>query len=294
MALVSATWLASAPARASGDEARRAYDEGAAAYDRKEYLAAARSFARADALSPNDEVLSLALGSSVEGGDPVLAISLSERAVGRPSPKLAGLANTARSRFAERVGHVVVLCPAATTCSATLDGAAVTSGERVVVLAGSHRVVANVDGREVVETVELKPREERSIAISAPASAPMSPLPVALNPPARPLPLAPETKLEVERDGISPVWFFAAAGATAVLGGLTVWSGLDSNSQFDEFKKAPTESGRVDGEAADLRTNVLLVSTIVLAAATGTIAYFTNFSGLTKPSAGPRAMAFRF
>src|SRR4051812_29325922 len=70
-------------------EARRWYDRGAAAYDAGNWAVAATQFAHADELVPNLTVLRLALTASVRADDPVVGMSLVDRAkkrLGEGSP----------------------------------------------------------------------------------------------------------------------------------------------------------------------------------------------------------------
>jgi hypothetical protein len=80
---------------------------------------------------------------------------------------------------------------------------------------------------------------------------------------------------------VLPTWaFWSGLGATAVLGGVTIWSGVDTLNTKDEFDKDPSPKKRDEGEQAELRTNVLIGTTGVLAAATVVIGvFFTDWSG---------------
>jgi hypothetical protein len=57
-------------------------------------------------------------------------------------------------------------------------------------------------------------------------------------------------------------------GVTLLGAGLSTWSGLDTLSARDRYVESPTESGYRDGVSRQRRTNMLLVGTGVLAAAT--------------------------
>ena len=81
--------------------------------------------------------------------------------------------------------------------------------------------------------------------------------------------------------GVSPTWFFVAGGATLILGGITVWSGLDTLSakhDLDDDRPQLTlaeEQKRIDdGHSKETRTNVLLVATGVGAVATAALGLF--------------------
>ncbi len=82
---------------------------------------------------------------------------------------------------------------------------------------------------------------------------------------------------------LSPTWFYVGTGATILLGGITVWSGLDTNKARDAFDQNPTPDGLDSGRSKQTRTNVLLGATAVAAVATGTIGvFFTNWKSEKK------------
>jgi hypothetical protein len=85
---------------------------------------------------------------------------------------------------------------------------------------------------------------------------------------------------------LSPTWFYVGVGATVVLGGATIWSGLDTNSARDDFDSNPTRAGLDDGKSKQTRTNVLLGATAVAGVATATIGiFFTNWGAKKQPPA---------
>ena len=87
------------------------------------------------------------------------------------------------------------------------------------------------------------------------------------------------------------------AGLTAVAGGLSVWSGLDTKGTHDDFttqRCAAQRSTSCDdlassGKSAETRSNVLFVTTGVLGVATlATALFFVDYGGRTS-SASSRA-----
>ena len=80
----------------------------------------------------------------------------------------------------------------------------------------------------------------------------------------------------------------AAGGATLVVGGLLIWSGLNTNSQWDDLQNYVTEPGATlaegeqmlaDVESAETRTNILMGVTIGLGATAAVLAIFTDWGG---------------
>jgi hypothetical protein len=94
--------------------------------------------------------------------------------------------------------------------------------------------------------------------------------------------------------GLPPVVFFVGAGLTAVAGGVTIWSGIDTknNPGADTVRDKCAGQGTScpeyqDGLSRQKRTNVLLGVTAGLAVTTGVIgAWFTDWSGPKKEAAG--------
>src|SRR5262249_3117870 len=89
--------------------------------------------------------------------------------------------------------------------------------------------------------------------------------------------------------GLPPVLFVVRVLATPALGGVTVWSGIDTknNPGPDAVRAACAGKGTScpeyqDGLAKETRTNVLLGGAIGAAVLTGAIgAFFTNWGGGT-------------
>ncbi len=88
-----------------------------------------------------------------------------------------------------------------------------------------------------------------------------------------------------EGHGISPGWFFAGLGVTAALGGGAIASGVDTLAKHAAFERGEDVSSA--GQAAQLRTNVLLFSCAGAGVATAAIGIFAvNWRG---SPAGPKA-----
>ena len=61
-----------------------------------------------------------------------------------------------------------------------------------------------------------------------------------------------------------------------MLGGLTVWSGLDTQSAREDYDAAPSPEGLDEGRAKQRRTNFLLGATAVVGIGTGAIALWLS------------------
>jgi hypothetical protein len=89
--------------------------------------------------------------------------------------------------------------------------------------------------------------------------------------------------------GLSPLYFWIATGVTAAVGGVAVWSGVDTlNNPGKDAVRDAAQNNDLDraqelldeGEDKELRTNILLGASGVLAAGTIVLGvFFTDWSG---------------
>jgi hypothetical protein len=164
---------------------------------------------------------------------------------------------------------------------------------------GAHHVRV-ISGRSVVldQDLDLSPGErvelrvgERSrridVVVVPPEAVPkVSTQPSKPKPPAR-VAVAPGRPL-------SPVWFYAAAGGTLALTGLTVWSGLDTQSALSDYERdlphlTQTQANRrvSQGHGRELRTNLLLAGSLVAGAGTAVLGlWFVDFRGSGRATVG--------
>ena len=98
------------------------------------------------------------------------------------------------------------------------------------------------------------------------------------------------------------MWFWISAGATAVAGGFTIASGVDTANRHATFVQdcVPPATTRcpqlsTDGQGAQTRTNVLIGVTAALGAATfatGLLVRWHGASGSATVTAGPGTLSF--
>ena len=258
-------WSGEASADGESTRAREAYDRGIVAFQRGEFAAAAREFATADAMVPSGVALHAALDAAIRADDPVLGVELLERVARGPADgALETTARDARAKFARRTGRVSLVC-GTSPCRATIDGAAVEGGARVVLRVGPHTAMIESDGR----------RERRDVDVPPDDTVVLSPADAAV---ATPPPMKPRPRVS---DGVSPVWVYFGIGATAIVGGLSVASGIDTAKKHSNFVDAGCDRGGPgcltsanDGSSAQTRTNVLLGVTAALGVTTAAIAIF--------------------
>lgn len=237
------------------------YEKATRELEDGDYALAAKHFARADALSPTPAALEAALIAVLKTDDAVLGMTLVSRAGREPfNDRVGELADRARTRFADRVGRVVVTCE---DCEASIDGVALEPGVASWQTLGEHlvtiRAAGGVDERRItvsrgdITTVQPSRRV-------APVAAP---------------PEAVATDVTTSSSGISPAFFWVGLGLTAAAGVGTIVSFADLSGIHDDFQQTPSAALADEGDAAQLRTRVLLGVTGGLAVATtlvGTLA----------------------
>jgi len=276
LACASLAW--SAPSRAQGGvDAHDAYARGTSAFRRGDYATAAREYAAADALAPNPVALQAAIDATVLADDPVFGTTLLDRARGAArTDALLSTMLTAEHKFAHRVGRIRLLCPSA-PCLGAIDGAAAVAGEPIVVRVGSHAVTLEGAGAVVQRVVTVAPDETVVVGPepAPPVPAPSPSLLPATSPPPAPRPQQLPPVAPPPRGSPSRVWLYAGLGATvAAAGGLAVAFGVDTANRHASFARtcvttpAPSSCATLasEGQAAQLRTNVMLGVTAGLAA----------------------------
>lgn len=138
---------------------------------------------------------------------------------------------------------------------------------------GTHHVRVEIGGRDAVKRdVTLKAGERIQVAVDRTE--------VVKHTPAKPV-VRDRKPLPPERQGLDPVWVYAGAGLTVVLGGITLWSALDTKKSHDDYEndlptlnQAEVNERVDDGHAKELRTNVLIGGTAVVGVGTAVIGLF--------------------
>lgn len=287
------------------ERARAAYDRGVKANALGDHLAAAKAFAEADALAPTPASLEAALESAMKADDAPLGAELVDRADDRaPDAGLKKTVEAARKRFAGRTGKIKIDCRGETRCLAAVDGAAADARKAIYVAAGPHAVVVQRGDERIDRLVEVRADAIVVVAAtigaggSAGAGAGGSAGAGAGGSAAAGAGAGGSAAAgaggsagagagarEGEHGGISRGWFWVGLGVTAVLGGVTIGSGLDAVAKHDTFKSGGCLGGSGEvprdcgdrasaGKIATTRTNVLLGATAVLAVTTAAIGIF--------------------
>jgi hypothetical protein len=282
-----AALLTAAPAIASAQDqptpaqiraAAEAFDRGREAYKAEQYQEAAEQFERADANAPSATALELAIRSRDRAGNSDRAATLAALALARhpENAQLTELASGVLERSKAGLFELKVSC--ADPCELVADSKIVHGAratERTIYLTpGSHVVVADFgDGRTTSQSVDAIEDSFGEVVFQAPVRE------VDSEPVASPVDVGSGTSPADDRgtkeksSGWSPAVFWIGAGLTAVAGGVTIWSGVDTiNNPGAERVRNECEDENCqlykDGVAKQNRTNVLIGVTGALGLAT--------------------------
>ena len=270
IAIASTAFADDGPSNEELAEASALYTKGEELHAQGKHLEAARTLARADEIVPDAAALEAALVAVLETDAAVLGMNLASRTSREPfRTRHIELADRARAKFGSAVGRIVVHCDG---CHVRIDGEVAKRGIATWVTAGSHRV--DLSGDDGIEQREVDVAAEALVTIT-PRLAP---------PPPDPVPPPPEEPIAIDT-GLSPIWFWIGAGATGVAGIATIASAVDVENKHASFEEMPTEELSSAGEQAEIRTNALLGVTIGVAAVTGLLAAFTDWSADDPDSA---------
>lgn len=279
-AVLAAVTLLATPARADVSAAARAFSEGQAAQMEGKFDRAADSFELAYSIKPSKEALRSAARMRMQAGHLARAANHAAILLAQYSddPASVTLAKDILEKTEPQLCQLAVMC-AAPGCSISADGRALsmspaeahtlylTPGETVLELSfDGAQVTRDISARAGVRIdlrVEAPPRPSKPTAATTDEAAPARSAAKAAGP-----------------RGWPRAVVYAGAGLTAALGGVTLWSAIDTQSAHDDYVKAPTHSAFEEGEKKQLRTNILLGATAAAALATAAIAVFhTNWSG---------------
>lgn len=272
-----------------------AFDTAVAASEKGDWATAARHFREALALRPHPVIaFNLALAEARIGQFVEAVARLDEVLQNSASPKnILGKAKAERDAAARSIAVVVIDSATAQNATVTLDGVEISgSPPRAQVNPGEHALRVTVAGRAPIErTVALLAGETLRVTIDRSRELVVVPDPV-------PRPASSDAGAvdaeapAAERAKLSPTWFYAGLGLTAMAGALTIWSGLDTTSSLRSYERDLPNltqdqiNRRIsDGHSKELRTNLLLATTGVLAAGTATVGLFFVRWGPSK-SAG--------
>ncbi len=252
-------------------EAAKLFHEGSRAYAHGDFTHAAQSFEAAYARAPRLPPLWNAARAWDRAGEPVRAANLYAAYLRKapPSAPDRNSATAALRKIEPKLARLQV--HAMDVQDVKIDGTAAADIaedlSEVYVAPGSHVLEGTHAGKAVRVVQDAPAGVTTSVVLQAPPEAP---------PPTAPPP--PQVH-HPAHGGISPIFFFVGAGLTAVAGGLTIWSGVDTLGQRSTFDAAPTQANLDEGKSRQTRTNVFIGVTAGLAALTGVTAIFVDWKG---------------
>lgn len=293
---------ASAQAPADPESLRHAADEfeaGRRAFKARDYESAAVHFENADRAVPNPGALRSAIRARRDAKQLDRAATLAALALDRhPEDKaLRAYAEGVISASERQLHRVEVHCEP--ECSVALNNR-VTPYEHVrnavlYVEPGDHSIVAGWSGNRTQKSeITAIAGASTMIELVAPEEPPPSVV-EAHSPAAEAEKGQGSPTMEITAaggSGLPPQVFWAGAGLTAVLGGVTIWSGLDTQANPGPDKVRAECAGQAsdcalyqDGLSRQRRTNVLLVATGAVGVATAIVGIFATDWGTSAEPA---------
>jgi hypothetical protein len=276
-----------------------AFDEGGKLFKAKDYEGAAAQFETADRYGPSPAALTNAIKARSKAGHLARASTLSAQALVRypANADLNKLAKQTISANEKDLVRVDVTCTPA--CTLLLDQK-VASGEPVATYTlylepSAHALVAGwTQDRSKSVSITGKKGDTQTLALEAPPEPPPAPkekkdpVPTSSSSTTVDAPPAPVAK----KSGLPPWVFFTGVGISAIVGGVTVWSGLDATNNPGKSKvQTHCSTGLPDcdslydkGVSAQNRTNVLIVASAVSVAATGVVGLLFTKWGDSAPA----------
>ena len=254
----------------------------------EDWSAAARSYELANRIAPTPEALVGATDARLRMGDEVRAatMALSLRRLYPENDAATALSTRILDEYASKFAHVQASCQPL-KCTLQIDGRALgleaLATHEFFLRPGAHTIIAFAGERgSKPETVTAAEQSDLVLKFDTTKPAPVpTPAPPrsAMKPPAA-AGAGPPPSDELDDGGASPALAITGIALTAVLGGVTIWSGIDTLTARDAYVAAPTRQAFDDGTGRELRTNVLVVSTGVVGAATlVTALLFTDWGG---------------
>ena len=256
---------------------RREFEAGIAAYQAKDFATAAGHFESAQKLRPHPVVLfNWALAESKLGSYVSALAHFDQVLADAETPKsLLPQVESERAVAARNVATLEI--DSADRAQTFVDDRPIDGRPAVAsVDPGNRHVRVVLDGKTVLDR-DFQVRAGERLRVAVDRTRELVVPTATAKPPPQPPPSA----------GPSPIWFYAGAGLTAVLGGVTVWSALDTKSAFDDYERDLPElsQSQVDARVAaghdkEARTNLLLGVTAVAAIGTAALGLFVvDFGG---------------
>ncbi len=287
-------------------QAAEQFDAGVTAYKQRDFEGAGSRFEAADAAAPSAKALRQAIRARMEAGQGSRAATLAAQAIERYADDdvTVKLARDTIAKVEPLVHKVTITC--ASPCVLALGTRSV-PGEAntrwvIYVDPGKTAIGASFSGAGSSGRQELNAEAGKSSDFRLEPEAKAAAAPTIVKAPdtspaaAAPPPETPSSDVvQKKASGIHPAAFITGAIVTAGLGGVTIWSGIDTknNPGVDAVKAQCAGQGEScpayqDGRKRQTRTNILIGASAGAGAITVVLAILTNWRGNKKP-AGPTA-----
>ncbi|MGE0784456.1 MAG: hypothetical protein AB7S26_02125 [Sandaracinaceae bacterium] len=261
------------PSARDRQSAADAYDRGTAAFLAEDFRSAARWFETAHRLAPAAAALVQAVRAHQRAGNDLRAATL---ALGLQElyPDDQTAARTAREALEDAAAYVRVNVDCE-DCAVEVDGTLVGRRAFFVEPGVEHTVVASFDTGNVTQRVRGRAGDVLPLELEAPPRS-------QTNATSSTDTTSPRTGEPVDDGGGGGVPLavsIVALVVTAGLGGVLIWSGVDTLDGVPAYEENPTVAGLEDGRSREERTNWLIAGTSVAAAATLILFIFTDYGG---------------
>lgn len=259
------------------EAAAQAYDRGTAAHLAGNHERAAQWFETAHRLAPAAAALVQSVRSYGRSGNTMRAATLALRLqVLYPNHSAASRTMERALRHAGDFVRVDVECDE--ECTIEVGGSLMGHTSFFLDPGADHEVTAEFETGNRVETVSGAPGETVLLSFEAP-----EPQAEVSGEPSGPSPVDPTD--EGDGGGVPLAVTFTALGVTAAVGGVLIWSGIDTLDGVPAYENAATMGSSdaaillEDGRGREERTNWLIASTSVAAAVSAVFLALTDWGG---------------
>ncbi len=248
--------------------AAKKFRSAESAYAKKDFARAALEFEESYAIVPHPDALLNAIEAWESAGN-VLAAARACQRLKRDSPMTAN-AQAAEEKLKGLLTRLaqVNLSIVGEASQLQIDAIAVETGINIVE-PGEHLITARLAGEPFEKRVNVGPGGTLEVVVQAGLD--------------QSLPKLPRTKATSPWEPpLHTAFFTSAATLTVASGALLIWSGVDTLETKSAFDDAPSQGLYDEGRSKEVRTNVLIGTTSVLAALAIVSGVFTDWDG--KPA----------
>lgn len=289
------------PSAADRQAAGQAYDRATAAYLARDYVRAATLFETAYRLAPASAPLVQAVRSHERAGNGLRAATLALRLEAFFPDDDAARRQAEQTLATTRGQFLRIDASCVGECTLELDGVLQEHSSFFAAPGAAHTVRASFETGPVEREVSGAAGAVERVSFEAPvAVAHVEPIGEDVPADAQATEPSPQSGA-----GLTPIVFVVSLVATAAVGGVLIWSGIDTLDGVPAYQAMPTADRLREGQYRELRTNVLIGVTGALALTTLVLALVTDWDGdsderapevsfFVTPEAGMASVGGRF